>query len=101
MPTPLYIIRALAHVRDLGSINMRDRRGVTALIGNVRAIEWLDKVSDGQYMEALVDMGAAESDDFYGNIPDAESEDGGDSEFWEDQNYTLSGGYSYEDDSDE
>lgn len=58
MATPLYVVQALAEVREGSMVNMLNRAGVEALIGNSRASEWLDKASDSQYMEALNDMGA-------------------------------------------
>lgn len=64
MATPLYVLQALAEVRSSGNINMMDRRGVTMLAQDQRAVEWLDKASDRQYMDALQDMAAAESDDW-------------------------------------
>lgn len=57
MPTPLYVVQALAEVREGGSINMLDRQGVEALVGSRKATEWLDKASDSQYMDALNEMG--------------------------------------------
>lgn len=64
MPVPNYVIQALAEVREDGRINMLDRRGVTALVSSPRAYEWLEKASNSQYMEALNEMGRAESEDF-------------------------------------
>ena len=61
---PLYVIKALAEVRENGSVNMMDRRGVTALVNGQRASEWLDKASDSQYMDALNEMGE------YISVPD-------------------------------
>lgn len=62
--TPLYVVKALADVRENGSVNMMNRAGVTALVGDSRAIEWLDSSSDTQYLEALKDMGAYVSGEF-------------------------------------
>lgn len=67
MPTPLFVIRALAEVRESSATNMLNRRAVEMLVEDQRAAEWLDKASDSQYMEALNDMGAALSDDWMGN----------------------------------
>lgn len=64
MATPLYVIKALAKVRDSGLTNMLDRNAVEMIVWDQRAAEWLNKASDSQYMEALDDMGAAESDDW-------------------------------------
>lgn len=64
MIVPNYVIQALAEVRENGSVNMLDRRGVTALVSSSRAAEWLDKASNSQYMDALNEMGRAESEDF-------------------------------------
>lgn len=68
MATPLYVLKALAEVRDSGNIDMMDRRGVTLMAQDQRAVEWLDKASNSQYMDALQDMAAAESDDW---MPDS------------------------------
>lgn len=84
MPTPLYVIKALAGIRESGATNMLDRDAVEMLVDDQRAAEWIGKASDSQYMDALNDMGAALSDDW---MPEEI-----------DPNYTLSGGYSYEDD---
>lgn len=67
MHTPLFVIQALAAVKDSGKTNMLDRDRVESevfLDGQQRAYEWLTKASDAQYMDALNDMGAAESDDW-------------------------------------
>lgn len=66
MPTPLYVIKALAEVREGGLTNMLDRDAVEMLVTDQRAAEWINKVSDSEYMDALNDMGAAESDDWMG-----------------------------------
>lgn len=75
METPLYVIQALAEVRDAGSINLNDRDAVTALVSSSRAIEWLDRASNSQYMNALQDMAAAESDNFWPQQPESTSDD--------------------------
>lgn len=74
MATPLYVLQALAEVRSSGNINMLDRRGVTLMAGDQRAVEWLDKASDRQYMDALQDMAAAESDDWMPEYSEEEDE---------------------------
>lgn len=56
MITPLYVVKALADIRENGSLNMLDREGVTALC-SARASEWLSKASNQQYMDALLEMG--------------------------------------------
>lgn len=61
--TPLYVVKALAAVRENGSVNMLNREGVEALVGDTRAQEWLFKATDSQYMDALNDMGAYVSGD--------------------------------------
>lgn len=67
MATPLYVIKALAKVRDSGLTNMLDRDAVEMTVWDQRAAEWLNKASDSQYTEALDDMDVAESDDFMGH----------------------------------
>lgn len=57
MPAPLYVIQALAQVREGGEVNMLDRRGVSALSPSSKASAWIDKASGTEYMEALNDMG--------------------------------------------
>lgn len=54
---PLFVVKALAEVREGGEVNMFDRQGVTALVSSERAAEWLDKASNTEYMEALNEMG--------------------------------------------
>lgn len=58
MPAPLYVIQALAVVREGGEVNMLDRRGVSALSPSAKASAWIDKASGEEYMDALNDMGA-------------------------------------------
>lgn len=70
--TPLYVLNALAEVQASGQINMLDRRGVAALVNSQRAFEWLEKCSTSQYVQALQDMDAANSDDFWPHEEDAE-----------------------------
>lgn len=62
--TPLYVIKALAEVRDSALTNMLDRDAVEMLVTDQRAAEWIGKAADSQYMTALNDMGAAESENF-------------------------------------
>lgn len=88
---PLYVIQALAAVREGGEVNMLDRRGVSALSPSAKASAWIDKASGAEYMDALNDMGRyisneIEFEDVLANAPtdDDESED-------EDTN----GNYSY------
>lgn len=64
MATPLYVLQALAEVQNGRSINMQNRLAVQAMMDDQRAVEWLDKASNSQYMDALQDMAAAESDDW-------------------------------------
>lgn len=78
MATPLYVTNALIEVFSAGSVNVFDREAVTALVGSKRAGEWLDKASDSQYKDAVIDAGAAESDDF---MP-VETKQDDDDEFW-------------------
>jgi len=67
MPTPLFVIRALAEVNASGlAESMLDRDSVEMLVTDQRAAEWINSVSDGQYEDALEDMLAAESDDWMG-----------------------------------
>lgn len=61
---PLYVVKALAEVRENGSVNMFDRRGVEALVNTERAAEWLSKASDHEFMDALNEMGE------YISVPD-------------------------------
>ncbi len=75
MPAPLYVINALIEVFSNGNVNVYDRQAVTALVGSKRAIEWLDKASNSQYSEAIVDAGAVESEDFM-PIEDDQDEEG-------------------------
>jgi len=72
---PLYVLQALAEVRDSGNINMLDRRGVTAMVRSQRASEWLDKVSHGQYMLALQEMDNADSEEFLEDQMDESDDD--------------------------
>jgi hypothetical protein len=81
MPTPLYVIRALAEVRTSGLTNMLDRDAVEMLVLDQRAAEWINKATNAQYFEALNDMSAAESDDW---VP--EESDGSDTFFAADYN---------------
>lgn len=73
---PLFVVKALAQVREGGEVNMLDRRGVEALVGSERAAEWLNKASNAEYMEALNEMGE------YISVPDysdtLEDDDDGD-----------------------
>lgn len=64
MPTPLFVIQAMAQVREGGNTNMLDRDAVEMLVTSQRAAEWISKASNEQYMDALNDMGAALSDDW-------------------------------------
>ena len=64
--TPLFVVKALAEVRESGLTNMLDRDAVEMLVTDQRAAEWLNGVSNSQYMTALNDMGRAESDDWMG-----------------------------------
>lgn len=75
MTTPLYVINALAEVRDGGLTDMEDRDAAEMLVTDQRAAEWLNKCSDSQYAEALQDMEAASSDDFLTAEMDLGSED--------------------------
>lgn len=85
MATPLYVVKALAQVRENGSVNMMNRAGVESLVSSDRAQEWLFKASDSEFMDALNDMGAyISSDDETGE--DLEIEDEGDN---------TNGNYSY------
>jgi hypothetical protein len=61
--TPLYVVQALAEIREEGSINMLDRRGVAAMCSSERARAWISKADKSEYMEALNDMGAYISGD--------------------------------------
>lgn len=63
MATPLYVVKALAQVRENGSVNMMNRAGVESLVTSDRAQEWLFKASDSEFMDALNDMGAYISGD--------------------------------------
>lgn len=69
MPTPLYVIQELARIRESAAITMLDRSRVKQLVVNPRAAEWLDKASESQYIEALNDMGKADSDEFLDDSP--------------------------------
>lgn len=66
--TPLYVVKALADVRESGKTNMLNRRAVAALVSSERASEWLNKASDSQFMAALNDMGD------YISVPDGRDE---------------------------
>jgi hypothetical protein len=57
--TPDHVIAALEQVRTSAAVNMLDRKGVTARVAHSGAREWLDKASDGEYMDALTEMGEA------------------------------------------
>jgi len=72
MITPLYVVKALAEVREGGEVNMMDRRGVAALASSDRASAWIDKASSAEYVEALNEMGEYISTPDYD--PDAEDE---------------------------
>jgi len=72
MITPLYVVKALAEVREGGEVNMMDRRGVAALASSDRASAWIDKASGAEYMAALNEMGEYISTLDYD--PDAEDE---------------------------
>lgn len=86
--TPLYVIQALAAVREGGEVNMMDRRGVAALCPSAKAEAWISKASSEEYIEALNDMGAATSDNpnFLEGIDEADSDE-------EDSDHN--GNYSY------
>lgn len=64
MPTPLYVVKALAKVRESGLTNMLDRDAVEMLVTDQRAAEWISKVTDNEYIIALTDMADAESENF-------------------------------------
>ena len=64
--TPLYVINALAEVRDSELTDMLDKDAVEMTVWSQRAAEWLNKATQAQYVEALRDMEAAESDDWMG-----------------------------------
>ena len=81
-PTPLYVIKALAEVRDSGRTNLLDRLAVEMLILDQRAAEWVGKANNLQYMDALNDMVLAESDDWMSD----EDSDGSDVFFTADYN---------------
>lgn len=72
MPTPLYVLNALAEVRDSGLTDMLDRDSVMMTVWNQRAAEWLTKCTNQQYVEALRDMDAADSDDFLEDLMDTQ-----------------------------
>jgi len=76
MITPLYVVKALAEVREGGEVNMLDRRGVAALASSDRASAWIDKASGAEYMAALNEMGEYISTPDY----DADEEDEDDTE---------------------
>lgn len=86
MATPLYVVKALAEVRENGSVNMMNRAGVESLVSSDRAQEWLFKASDSEFMDALNDMGAyISSDDETGEIETVEvDEDDDNNNFWRD-----------------
>lgn len=75
METPLYVVKALAEVREGGEVNMLNRRGVSALSPSTQASAWIDKASPTEYMNALNDMGAYISGDMTEGLTDDESED--------------------------
>lgn len=82
MPAPLYVIKALAEVREGGEVNMLDRRGVSALSPSAKASAWIDKADNAEYMDALNDMGAYISGDMSEGLDESaddesEGEDGG------------------------
>lgn len=64
--TPLFVVKALAEVRESGLTNMLDRDAVEMLVTDQRAAEWLTKASNREFMTALNDMGRAVSDDWMG-----------------------------------
>lgn len=72
MPTPLFVIRALQEVMDSGLTDLLDRDAVEMTVWNQRAAEWLNKCSNAQYVEALRDMDAADSDDFLEDLMDTQ-----------------------------
>lgn len=77
--TPLYVVQALAEVREEGSINMLDRQGVAAICNSERARAWISKADRSEYIEALNDMDAYISGDML--IPEeseTESDEEGD-----------------------
>lgn len=57
METPLYVVKALAEVREGGEVNMLDRRGVAGLSPSSKAEAWILKATASEYMQALNDMG--------------------------------------------
>ena len=78
--TPLFVVKALAEVRESGLTNMLDRDAVEMLVTDQRAAEWLNKASNSEFMTALNDMGRAESDDWM-RQDTLDSEDDDDYEF--------------------
>lgn len=62
--TPLYVVKELARIRETAVTNMLDRHTVEKLARDPRAREWLNKASDSQYINALHEMGRADSEDF-------------------------------------
>jgi hypothetical protein len=97
MPTPLYVIQSLRIVQEGGNIDMLDRDTVEMLCPNTRAEEWLHKCSNAQYVEALRDMDAAESDDWMGDeehldtYHDADDEDDEEDQNWRSNPFDLDG----------
>jgi hypothetical protein len=73
---PLYVVKALALAQESGRTNMIDREEVIKLVedaGNARAVEWLNKASNADFMDALNEMGE------YISMPDGNrAEEGGD-----------------------
>lgn len=108
MATPLYVVQELARIRESAATNMLDRSRVEQLVINSRAAEWLDKASDSQYIEALNDMGRADSNEFLDDSPrkprpsddegydDDEEEEDDEPETYRDRVY-----FGFEDENDE
>lgn len=76
--TPLYVVKALAEVREGGEVNMMDRRGVAALCPSAKAEAWIKKASSEEYVEALNDMGAYISGDMTEGLEADSDEDDSD-----------------------
>lgn len=91
METPLYVVKALAEVREGGEVNMMDRRGVAALSPSAKAEAWINKSTSAEYMEALNDMGAYISGDMTEGIEHPSGDDFED----EDEGDGIGGNYTY------
>ena len=74
--TPLYVVKALAEVREGGEVNMMDRLGVAAMSPTDRAAAWIAKATRAEYTDALKEMSEYISTPDY----DAEEEDEDDTE---------------------